>query len=163
MQDRSDSFNYVELYVKLEQSIQRALKSQGGIVGQTRKFAVVVEFELISHELIQNNCRKLTKERTIEHHKSIMYHELRSIKAVISDDNVSRLLDFVQAVANPFIIKAPGVRLHDFATEHLINDDIMDAFENGEKTQTRELVFKTKKHAVIIHRCNLPKCDSVGN
>ena len=92
-----------------------------------------------------------------------MYHELRSIKAVISDANVSRLLDFVQAVANPFIIKAPGFRLHDFATEHLINGDIMDAFENEEKTQTRGLVFKTEKREVTIHRCNLPECDSVGN
>ena len=63
--DRSDSFNYVRLDIKLRQSTQRALKSQGGIVGQTRMIAVVVEFELFSHEilLIQNNCRKLTNER----------------------------------------------------------------------------------------------------
>ena len=92
MQDWSDSFNYVELDIRLEQSIQRASKSQGGIVGQTRMFAVVVEFELISHDilLIQNNCRKLTSERMMEHHKTIMYQELRSIKAVIFNANVSR-------------------------------------------------------------------------
>ena len=53
--------------------------------------------------------------------------------------------------------------MHNFATEHLINDEIMDVFENGEKIQTRELVLKTKKLAVTIHRCNLPKCDTVGN
>ena len=120
VQARSESFNYVELDIKLEQSIQRASKSQGGIVGQIRMFAVVVEFELISHEipLIQNNCRKLTNERMMEHHNTIMYQELRSIKAVILDANVSRLLDFVRAVANPFIIKTYGVRLHNFVTEH---------------------------------------------
>ena len=78
------------------------------------------------------------------------------------DASVSRLFDFVRAVANPFIIKASGVRLHNFATEHLINDEIMDVFANGEKIQTRKLVFKTKKIAVTIHRCNLPKCDTVG-
>ena len=128
-------------------------------------FAVVVEFELISHEilLIQNNCRKLTNERMVEHHKTITYRELRRIETVIFEAKVSRLLDFVQAVANPFIIKASGVRLHNFATEHLINDEIVDVFENGEKIQTRELVLKTKKLAVTIHRCNLPKCDNVGN
>ena len=114
-------------------------------------FAVVVESDLISDDilLIQNNCRKFTNERMMEHHKTIMYRELRRIKAVIFDANVSRLLDFVPAVANPFIIKASGVRL--------------DVFENGEKILTRELVFKKKKLAVTIHKCYLPKCDTGGN
>ena len=78
-----------------------------------------------------------------------MYQELRTIKAVICYASVSRLLDFVQAVANPFIIKASGVRL--------------DVFENGEKIQTRELVFKKKKLPVTVHRRYLPKCDTGGN
>ena len=121
MQDRSDSFNYVELDIKLEQSIQLASKSQGGFIGQLRMFAVVVESDLISDDilLIQNNSRKLTNERMVEHHKTIMYRELRNINAVIFDANVSHLLDFVPAVANPFIVKASGVRL--------------DVFEKGEK------------------------------
>ena len=97
----------------------------------------------------------------MEHHKTIMYQEeLRSIKAVICYANVSRLLDFVGAVANPFIIKASGVRLNNFATEHFINDEIMDMFENGAKIQKRELVLKTKKLAVTIHICNVT-CRSV--
>ena len=69
----------------------------------------------------------------------------------------------MRAVANPFIIKASGVGLHNFATEHLINAEVMDVFENGEKKQTRELVLKTKKLAVTIPMYNLPKCDTVGN
>ena len=62
-----------------------------------------------------------------------MYQEFRSIKAIIFDANVSSLIDFVRAVAIPFIIKASVVRLRNFATEHIINDEIMDVFENGEK------------------------------
>ena len=81
MQDRSDSFNYVELDIKLEQSIQRETEP-----GRHRRpdTNVMVEFELISREilLIQNNCRKLTNERMMEHHKAIIYQKLRSIKAV---------------------------------------------------------------------------------
>ena len=69
----------------------------------------------------------------------------------------------MRAVANPFIIKASGVRLHNFATEHFINDKITDVLENAEKIQTRELGLKTKKLAVTIHICNMPKCDIVGN
>jgi len=57
-------------------------------------FAVVVELELIFHELLltQNNRRKLTNERMMEHHQTIMYQELRSIKAVVFDPNVSPVL-----------------------------------------------------------------------
>ena len=86
-EDRRDSFNYVELDIKLEQSIQRASKSQGDIVGQIRMFAVVMVLELIL--LIQTNCRKLTHERMMEHLKTIMYQEFRSTKAVIFDANIS--------------------------------------------------------------------------
>ena len=39
----------------------------------------------------------------------------------------------------------------------------MDVFDNGEKIQTRELILKTEKLALTIHRCNLPKYDTVGN
>ena len=68
------SFRSVELDMELEQFIQRASKNQGGIVGLARKLPVVVELELIFHEilLIQNNCRELTNERMMEHHKTIM-------------------------------------------------------------------------------------------
>jgi len=69
----------------------------------------------------------------------------------------------VRVVANPFIIKASGFRLHNFAIGNLINDEVVGVFENGEKIQTRELVLKTNTFAITIHRCNLPKCDTVGN
>jgi len=53
--------------------------------------------------------------------------------------------------------------LHNFAIGNLINDEIMCVFENGENIHTRELVLKTKILALTIHRCNLPKFDTVGN
>ena len=69
----------------------------------------------------------------------------------------------MRVVRNPFIIKASGFRLHNFAIGNLINDEIMCVFENGENIHTRELVLKTKILALTIHRCNLPKFDTVGN
>jgi len=65
VRDRMGSFTCVELDMKLELSIQRTSKSQGGIVGRTRMLSVVVELELIFREilLIQNNCCELTNER----------------------------------------------------------------------------------------------------
>ncbi len=52
VRDHVGSFNAVAPDMKLEQSIQRASKSQGGIVGQTRNSAVVVDWELIFHEIL---------------------------------------------------------------------------------------------------------------
>ena len=114
VQDLVGSFNCVELDMKLEQSIQRASISQGGIVGQTRNLAVVVEWGLTFHEvlLIQNNCRELTNERLVERHKTTMYQEQGDNVDVTFDSNICRLLDFVRALANLFIIKASEVRLH---------------------------------------------------
>ena len=84
VRDLMGSFNCVELDMKLEQFIQRAPKNQGGIIGQTRTLPVMVEWEQIFHEvlLIQNNCRKLTNERMIKHHMTIMYKELRGNKGL---------------------------------------------------------------------------------
>ena len=64
VRDRRGSFNSVELDRKLEQSIQRASKSQGDIVGQPRMFAIAMELELIFDEtlLVQNKCHELTNE-----------------------------------------------------------------------------------------------------
>ena len=144
VRDRRGSFNSVELDRKLEQSIQRTSKSQGGIVGQTRMFAVVVELELIFHEslLIQNKGRKHTNEWVMEHHKTIMYQELRGKRGVIFDAKVSSLFDFVRALANAFIIKASGVRPHTFVTEDFFNDEIMNVFQNGEKGQREGLFLR---------------------
>ena len=45
----------------------------------------------------------------MEHHKTIMCQELRGNKGLILYTNVSSLLDFVRALANPFIIKISAV------------------------------------------------------
>ena len=91
------SFNSWKPDMKLKQSIQRASKREGGIVGQTRNSAVVVEWERISHEilLIQTNFRELTNERVINHRETSMHHELRGNNGVIFYANVSSSFDCV--------------------------------------------------------------------
>ena len=51
----------------------------------------------------------------------------------------------MRAVANPFIIKVSGVRANSFATEHLINGEIMDVFENGDKNTDERAGFEDKE------------------
>ena len=109
-------------------------------------FSVMVELELVFLEslLTQNKDRELTNERVMEHHKTIIYQKLRGNKGIIFDVNISSFLDFEQALANPFIIKVYGVRWHSFVTEHLINDEIMNLFENGEHEQGEGLFLRQR-------------------
>jgi len=48
----------------------------------------------------------------MEHYKTLIYPELMGNKSVLCYANFFSLLDFVRALANPFIIKAVGVRLY---------------------------------------------------
>ena len=171
VRDHPGSFNSVAPDMKLEQSIQRASKSQGGIVGQTRNSAVAVEWELIFHEilLIQNNFRELTNERVMNHRETSMHHELRGNKSVIYNNNMLKLLDFVRERANPFIITVPGIQHHNLVTMQLVTDEIksrlLTVFENGEhfyhQYRQERFILKTKKLAVTIPRRNLPRFDTI--
>ena len=88
----------------------------------------------------------------MEYYKTIMCQELRGNKGLACYTNVSSLLDFERAIANLFIIKVSGVRLHTFVAEDFINDLIMNVFEGGEKGKRESLFLKSKTFAVTIHR-----------
>ena len=45
-----------------------------------------------------------------------VYHELIGHKADLLNNNVARLLDFVRDRGNPYIIEAPGIKLHNVIT-----------------------------------------------
>lgn len=65
VKDRDDCyFNAVAPEMKLEQSIQRASKSAGGIVGRTRSMRALFEWQLIFHEilLISYNFRDIIND-----------------------------------------------------------------------------------------------------
>ena len=128
VRDHTGSFYSVVPDMKLEQSIQRASTGQVGIIGLTRN-SVVVEWELIFHEilLIQNNFREFTYERLMDH---TIHHELRGNKGMIYNSNVMKLLDFVRARANPFIITAPCLRLHNLLTKQEVTDEITSSLFN---------------------------------
>lgn len=80
VKDKADGyFNAVAPDMKLEQSIQRASKSAGGIVGQTRNLRAMFEWQLIFHEiiLISNNLRDIFNDTTMKHSESArVHHEL---------------------------------------------------------------------------------------
>ena len=170
VKDRVGSFNAVSPDMKLEQSIQRASKNKGGIVGQTRKTAVVIEWQLIFHEilLISNNLRLLTNDSSMDHSESAqVHHDLIGQKAEFFNRNVGRLLDFVSSRGNPYIIPLPGIKLHNFVTKQIAHDDVSarlrHALVNGHKCyqefRKERFLDKKKKLSATISKRNLLTMD----
>ena len=130
-------------------------KRKGGIVGQTRNSAVVVEWQLIFHEilLISNNLREMTNDSSMDHSESSnVHHDLVGNKAEHLNKNVALLLDFVCRKGNTFIIQAPGIKLHILVTKQLADDDVtarlLQALVNGNRCykEFHKERFLDKKH-----------------
>ena len=79
--------------------------------------------------------------------------------------HLSRLLDYVKAHENPFIISTNiPITLHSFVTKQRVDDTIkiryMKVIENGleeyQKFRTERYVEKTDKLSATIHKISLP-------
>lgn len=158
--------------LKLEQSQNRFSQGPGGhvIVGSAGDAAVVAEFALLFHEIlaISNLLQLLTNVRLMDHLETSIQHELGGRKGIIFDRNVARLLDFVNARENPFLVLAPNVPLHNFVTKQIVKDNfkarILKALENGDTAyqqfRKERYVDKSKKLSVTISKVKLPAFDS---
>ena len=99
----------------------------------------------------------------MDHSENTIHHELRGNKGIIYNSNVMKLLDFVRARANPFVITAPCIKLHNLVTKQVVTDKItsrlLNVFENGtifyNQYRQDRFILKTKKLSVTIPRRNL--------
>ena len=160
--------------LKLEQSQNKFSTGPGGhvIVGSSGDAAVVAEFGLLFHEIlaISNLLQLLTNARLMDHLETSIHHELVGRKGLIFDQNVARLLDYVKARENPFIIQKPGVPLHNFVTKQIVNETIKErllkVLENGEAAyhnfRRERYVIQSKKLSCTISKVKLPAFDSQG-
>ena len=98
------SFNAVAPDMKLEQSIQRAKKSSGGIIGQTKQTDYVTEWEIIYHEIlpINNIFRTLTSVNTGQG-DSYIQHELHGNYLNVFNDQVKKHMILLKYVAIHFM------------------------------------------------------------
>ena len=152
----------------LGQSIQRSSKSKAGIVGQTRNTTVIVEWQLIFHEilLISNNLSEMTNDCSMNQSESAkVHHDLIGRKAEHLKKNVARLLEFVCNRGNPFIVQAPLIKLHTFVNKQLAGDEVsvrlLQALANGDRYykefRNERFVEKQWKLSVTITKRNLPR------
>lgn len=80
-------------------------------------------------------------------------HELTGHKTHQLNENVSKLQDFLKDRGNPYIIKAPAIKLHNLITKQLTLDDVavrlLHLRVNGDELvrdfRRERFVEKTKK------------------
>ena len=114
--------------MKLEQTQNRFSHGPGGnvIVGRSGDAAAVAEFGLLFHDIldISNLLQTLTNARLMDHLETSIHHELSGRSGIIFDENVCKLLDFVKARENPFVIEISPVPFHNIMTKHTVEDKI---------------------------------------
>lgn len=164
VKEKNGQFNAVAPDMKLEQTIQRSQKSSKGIIGQTRRSEYVTEWQLIYHEVldISNTFRELTNARVMEH-MEVYHHELTGRKSELFDQNVTRLLQFLEAKGNPFDT-TQNTGLYNLVTMHSVDDSVkkrlLNVMDHGKDAYTsfrqERYITKEKKLGDRISRTNLP-------
>ena len=106
VQDQPGQFCAVGCDMKVEQTIQRVSKGPGGhfVVGATRNAGTVAEFELLYHEIgsITDLLDQLTTNNLMIHTECHLQHAMSTSRRTVFNENVQKLLDFVQARENPY-------------------------------------------------------------
>ena len=136
-------------------------------MGQTRNTHVVVEWQLIFHEilLISNDLREMTNYCSLDHSESAkVHHDLIGRKAEHLNKNVARLLEFVCNKGNPIIVQAPLIKLPNFVNKQLAGDEVsvrlVQALANGDcyykEFRNERFVENKCKLSVTITTRNLP-------
>lgn len=172
VKDKPGSFNAVSADMKLEQTIQRSQKSSKGIIGQTRKCHYVAQWQLVYHEVLAicNVFRQLTNCKLMDHHETVVHHELGGRKADIFNDNVTRLLAFVQQRSNPYTL-TPLLKLHNIVTQQYVDEArsvrILSALRHGQEKydefRMERFIKREKKLSDTISRVNLPQFLTKSN
>ena len=140
------------------------------LLARRRTQLLIAEWQLIFHEilLISNNLREIVNDSSMDHSETKVHHDLTGRTAEHFNSNMGLFLDFVCSRGNPFIIQAPGIKLHNLFTKQIAEDEMSvrlhQALVNGDRCyqefrQKRFLEKKSKLSATISKR-NLPRLDS---
>ena len=108
--------------MKLEQTIQKVSKGPGGhfVAGQTHKERSVAQFELLFHEIVSitNLFQSVTSKKSDNRTECNLGNNFAPGKTNLFNNNVVKLIDFVNQRGNPYNLKAPSP-LHNIITSIL--------------------------------------------
>ena len=128
--------------MKVEQTIKCVAKALEAtdVVDATRNASAVAEFELLFHEIgaITNLLNYLTTNyQYVRHTECHLQHALYTSRRLKVNQNVEKLLNFVQAPQNPCLLAADiPVPLHNIFTKLAVDREmaarLLKCFENGD-------------------------------
>jgi len=128
--------------MKVEQTIQHVSKALEAtdVVGATCNASAVAEFELLFHEIgaITNLLNYLTPNyQYVRHTECHLQHALYTSRGLTVNQNVEKLLNFVQAPQNSCLLAADiPVPLHNIFTKLAVDREVaarlLKCFENGD-------------------------------
>ena len=139
------------------------------VVGATCKYAsAVAEFELLFYEIgaITNLLKYLTTNQSMRHTECHLQHALYTSRRLTVNQNVEKLLNFVQARQNPYSLAADiPVPLHNIFTKLAVDREVaarlLKCIENGDRVYSayrqERFVNKTTKISSNILKRNLPE------
>ena len=130
--------------LKLEQSIYRFLKGQGGYVyvGTLGDVSAVAEFELLFHEIFEmaNLASHVIGKKATGYLDTGIQDSLHGRKWVQFRKNIVRLFDIVNRKSNPYTgIRDTQAPLYNFLTKAVVEEQSQQKFPNVCKT--REKIF----------------------
>ena len=153
----------------LEQTINKASKSQGGIIGSTRRKESVAMWDLTFHEFLAvTNFFKDFVHLNNDNDELHLHRDFSKLTTKNSEEAVDKILDFfLIRKINPFLSGSHTLR--NIVTEEIVDanvrEDLLNIFQNGLQlyTKYKEELFisKTKSLSAPIPRNNLPNFKTI--
>ena len=97
------NFNGVSPDMKLEQTIQRSKKSAAGIIGQTRQFSYVTEWEFIYHEVLAISVYQNITSAGLSFRETNLHHKLGGFLYKLMNESVNKTYRFISERGNPYL------------------------------------------------------------
>ena len=161
-------FSAVSGDLKLEKSKNRYTSGPGSpaTVGKSGDDAAPTEFALLFHEIlaITNLLQSLTSPKLLDHNETNIRHDVMRTIGLVFDQNVKKLLDFVNARVNPFRMPEARIPLYNIVSNQKVCLDVeqrlLNCFKNGEQVHQQickeMFVDRTRKLTDTLHRRMLP-------
>ena len=149
---KEGSFNAVAPDMGLEQSIQKSAKSTKGIIGNSKKVAYVTGWTLVFHEVldIANIFLEITGADIGGNTESRLPHHLQDSKIKEFNNNVDKMVSFMQTHGNPFCTNHNDRKLKNFVTQIYAENSVAESLLKFPVEPEKELSDYQKN--VYVHR-----------
>ena len=119
-------FKAIGMEQTLEQTINRSSKSQGGIIGSTRKKASVAQWQLIHHKMLAVHNLQCSLSGVRQDGCELdVSHEFTKQETANAEEKMSKMITNILTRENPMHVDAlTQSTLHNIMTQEIMSADI---------------------------------------